>query len=131
MVCHSQLKESDPGKPRRPEQYDCSDPIRPVRRPEPAKQRLWLGSSRYCCCSRDTAAYSGSDVYTTNNSDAMRPDNANADAERASTSDADTYSDSSGITYSDANSYSNRDAIAYSDAHADGKFTSAVADATT
>jgi hypothetical protein len=59
-----------------------------------------LGPRRYRGCCRDTATNTGSDSYTTNNSDSMRPDNANAYTDRAS-GDADTYGDSSSITYTD------------------------------
>lgn len=43
-----------------------------------SKQRLWVGEGRYRGSCRNTAANSGSDSYTTNDSDPMRPDNANA-----------------------------------------------------
>jgi hypothetical protein len=106
-----------------------------VRPRDTPKQRLRLGTSRYCGGGWNAATNPGSDSYTTNNSYSLRSDNANSDAKRASAGHANTYSDSTGITHTDADAnthgYGNTDAANYSDANTYGEFTAPVAHATT
>ena len=128
MVSYSQLAAPDPGESRRVEQHDRSDPGRPVRHFNTSKQRLWLGTYRYCGCRRDTATNPGSDSSTTDNSYSVRPDDANTYSYGEFTSPDShayihsySYCNASTITdaYRDryhpanANTYSNRTAQDY------------------
>jgi hypothetical protein len=83
-----------------------------VRRSNPSKQRLWLGTRQYRDGCRNTATHSSSDSYAANNGYAVRADNANADT----VADYSTNTDSD----ADANAYANWNRSPKSDAHSIG-----------
>jgi hypothetical protein len=72
-----------------------------VRPRDTSKQRLRLGTSRYCGGGWNAATNPGSDPYTTNNGDSLRPGNANTDTS------SHTYTEfTSSHTHADASSKS-------------------------
>jgi hypothetical protein len=77
-----------------------------VRPRDTPKQRLRLGTSRYCGGGWNAATNPGSDSYTTNNGDSVRPGNANTDT----SSHTYTYAEST-------SSHTHADASSKSDAH--------------
>jgi len=87
--------------------------VRPRDAPE---QCLWLGKGQYRDGCRDAATNSGSDSYTTDNSDSVRSHDANAYAKRACV--AYTYS------YGYGDSDSSAESISYTERlHSSNAFT--------
>ena len=115
-----------------------------MRRSDPSKQRLWLGTGQYRHCCRNTATNAGSDSDATSNGDSMRADNADTYTEcefassytyantytefTASDTDANTSFKSNTNTYGEFTS-SLTHADSYSHSYAQGN-TEATADST-
>jgi hypothetical protein len=93
-----------------------------MRRSDPSKQRLWLGTGQYRRCCGNTSTNAGSDSDATSNGYSMRANNADAYTEcefASSYSYAYTYPEFT-ASDTDANTFFKSNADAY------GEFTSSL-----